>query len=175
VGDENAHLRVDTPVPLSRLGITDLILPGRPNTIRTQVENAVQRAGFTFRGRIEAGTLALCLELTQQGLGYTILPYSGLAGRLHNHSGLTAAPIKGLRIVWMLCVNQTRTHSVAVRQMTAELRRLVELQIKANHWPYATLSEANPTGVSHASGLKGGGARHPRFVKATAHSNQNGL
>ena len=67
VGDRHSRLRMDTPVPLSRLGIAHMILPGRPNVIRAYVENAVKRAGQTFRNRIEAETLTLCLELTRRG------------------------------------------------------------------------------------------------------------
>ena len=141
IGDKKAKLRRDTPVPLSRLGRADLILPARPNTIRAHLENAMRRAGATYRGTIEAETLALCLELTERGLGYTTLPASGLLGRLDGESGLTAAPIRDMRVVWTLCVNRARSHAIVVRQIAASLRAFVANQIQHGRWPHARLAE----------------------------------
>ena len=93
VGDCHSKLRIDTAVPLSRLGnIADMILPGRPNVIRSYVENAATRAGQSYRTRIEAETLSLCLELTRRGLGYTVMPYCALHGRLDRAIELRAHP-----------------------------------------------------------------------------------
>ena len=146
VGDRHSGLRMDTPVPLSRLGIAHMILPGRPNVIRAYVENAVTRAGQTYRNRIEAETLSLCLELTRRGLGYTVMPYCALHGRLDDGADLRGAPITGLSLSWDLCVNRARVHTVAVRAVAKSLRSFVEARIEAGDWP---LAEA--TGRQHAS------------------------
>lgn len=144
VGDRNARLRPDTPVPLSRLGVADLILPARPNSIRAQLENAMRRAGTAYRGKLEAETLALCLELTEQGLGCTTIPASGLIGRLDGENNLTAAPIRDMGVVWSLCVNRARSHAVVVRQVAAALRRFVAAQIRDRHWPHARMVGTAP-------------------------------
>ncbi len=137
VGDRHSGLRLDTPVPLSRIGVAHMILPGRPNVIRAYVEHAVTRAGHTYRNRIEAETLSLCLELTRRGLGYTVMPYCALHGRLDDGDELRGAPITGLSLTWDLCVNRARVHTVAVRAVAKSLRTFVATQIKSGAWPLA--------------------------------------
>ncbi len=137
VGDRHSKLRMDTAVPLARLGIADMILPGRPNVIRSYVENAVTRAGQTYRNRIEAETLSLCLELTRRGLGYTVMPYCALHGRLDRGAELRSAPISGLTLSWDLCVNRTRVHAVVVRTVAEALRKFVEAEVHSGGWPHA--------------------------------------
>ena len=137
VGDRQSGLRMDTPVPLSRIGVAHMILPGRPNVIRAYVEHAVTRAGHTYRNRIEAETLSLCLELTRRGLGYTVMPYCALHGRLDDSTELRGAPISGLSLTWDLCVNRARMHTVAVRAVAKSLRTFLEARIKSGDWPLA--------------------------------------
>ena len=137
VGDRHSGLRMDTPVPLSRIGVAHMILPGRPNVIRAYVEHAVTRAGHTYRNRIEAETLSLCLELTRRGLGYTVMPYCALHGRLDDSTELRGAPISGLSLTWDLCVNRARMHTVAVRAVAKSLRTFLEARIKSGDWPLA--------------------------------------
>jgi LysR family nitrogen assimilation transcriptional regulator len=137
VGDRNAGLRLDVPVPLSRLNSADLILPGRPNAIRAQVENAIRRAGSAYRCRFEAETVALCLELTRRGLGYTVTPSCALHDRLLQDEELTAAPIRNLTVTWALHINRAREHSVAVLALTAALRNFVVATIAAGEWRFA--------------------------------------
>jgi LysR family nitrogen assimilation transcriptional regulator len=112
-------------VPLDRLAAAGLILPGRPNQIRVQVERAIREAGGSYRSVLDAETLTLCLELTRRGLGSTVMPASALHGRLGEESGLSAAPIDRLGLVWSICANRARGHSVAVRSLAAALRDFV--------------------------------------------------
>lgn len=137
VGDRKSGLRLDTPVPISRLGVAHLILPGRPNVISANVENAMRRAGHRYKNRFEAETLTLCLELTRRGLGYTVMPYSALHKRLDEYAELTAAPIKGLAVSWHLYVNRARTHSVAARSVVQMLQRFVSSIIASKEWQFA--------------------------------------
>ncbi|MBV8744772.1 MAG: LysR family transcriptional regulator [Xanthobacteraceae bacterium] len=137
VGDCNARLRLDTPVTLSRLDAADLILPGRPNAIRAQIENAIRRAGYAYRCRFEAETVALCLELTRRGLGYTVTPSCALDNRVFQDEDLTAAPIRNLTVTWALHINRAREHSVAVRALTTALRNFVVATISARKWRFA--------------------------------------
>jgi LysR family transcriptional regulator, nitrogen assimilation regulatory protein len=137
VGDRKAGLRPDASVPLSRLDAIDLIMPGRPNAIRAQVENAIRRAGYAYRCRFEAETVALCLELTRRGLGYTVTPSCALHDRLLHDEELTAAPIRSLAVTWALHINRAREHSVAVRALTTALRNFVVATIAAGEWRFA--------------------------------------
>lgn len=140
VGDKYSGLRMDTPVPLSRIGVAHMILPGRPNVIRAYVENSVARAGQKYRNRIEAETLALCLELVRGGLGYTVMPSCALIGKLDDSSELRGAPIEKLNLTWDLCINRARLHTVAVRAVAKSLRSFVEQQISSGNWPLATVA-----------------------------------
>jgi LysR family nitrogen assimilation transcriptional regulator len=135
VGDKRSGLRMDEAAPLSRLGAAHMIMPGRPNVIRSYVEGAVRRAGYDYQSRIEAETLSLCLELTRRGLGYTVMPYCTLHGRLEGDAELTAAPIDGISLTWGLCVNRARAHSIVVRAVTAALRSFIAARIASGEWP----------------------------------------
>lgn len=142
-GDSKAGLRLDMPVPLSRLGSVDFIHPARPNVIRMQVENAVRRAGYEYRNRFEAETLPLCLELARRGLGYTVIPSCGLHDELLQTGELTAAPIKNLSVTWALHINRSREHSVAVRALTAALRSFVVARVASGEWRFAETRTEN--------------------------------
>jgi LysR family nitrogen assimilation transcriptional regulator len=158
VGDRKAGMRLDVPVPISRLGIAHMILPGHPNVIRAHVENTLRRGGHSYRNRIEAETLTLCLDLARRGLGYTVMPYCALHGILDHSTELTAAPITNLNLIWALYVNRAREHSVAVRALTATLRKFVAAQIATGGWRFAEM-------------LKQPGARQsvPRTRNGAAH------
>jgi LysR family nitrogen assimilation transcriptional regulator len=97
-----------------------LVLPGKPNVLRGQVEHTLGRKGMEFRLVVETDTLTLCLDAARQGLGCTVVP----ACTVHEHGfgdSISWAPIRGMFMTWALCENQARTHSQAVR----EGRRLV--------------------------------------------------
>jgi LysR family transcriptional regulator, nitrogen assimilation regulatory protein len=144
VGDRNAGLRLDTWVPLSRLGIAHLILPGRPNVISALVENAMRRAGHPYRNRFEAETLSLCLELTRRGLGYTVMPYSALHHVLRDQGELTAAPVKTLIVTWRLHVNRARTYAVSTQTVVRTLSDHIAKTIASGEWMFARNLQKKP-------------------------------
>ena len=120
VGNTAAGLRPDEPTPVSRLDGVGLVMPGRPNVLRTLVEHTLARKGMAFKLAVETDTLTLCLDLARRGVGHTVVP----ACALHAHrlgQGISWSPVRGLAVTWALCENQARTHSQAVR----EARRLV--------------------------------------------------
>jgi LysR family transcriptional regulator, nitrogen assimilation regulatory protein len=139
VGDSKAALRLDTQVPLSRLGIAHIILPGRPNVIRALVENTVRRNGYEYHNRFEAETLSLCLELARRGLGYTVMPYCTLHGQLEEGSTLSAAPIDNLSVTWALHVNRAREHAVVVRSLASALLNFISDQLKSGEWRFGEM------------------------------------
>ncbi len=143
VGNPRAGLRLEEPVAIRDLADLPIILPGRPNIIRAQVENALQSCGRAYRARLDAETLPLCLELTQHGLGHTVMPYCAVHGRLNTAEGLTAAPIKELTITWALHVNRARDHSTAVRGVAGALTAFITNRCAAGQWPFATLTQTS--------------------------------
>ncbi len=144
VGDRKAGLRLDTPVPLTRLGIAHLILPGRPNVISEHVENAMRRAGHPYRNRFEAETLSLCLELTRRGLGYTVMPYSALHQALKAKDELSAAPVKTLGVTWQLHVNRGRTYAVSTQAVIRMLCDHVTKSVASGAWKFAKDLQKKP-------------------------------
>lgn len=137
VGDRKAGLRLDTPVPLSRVGIAHLILPGRPNVISVYVENAMRRAGYRYNNVFEAETLSLCLELTRRGLGYTLMPYSAMHKQIEKGGELSAAPVKTLGVTWNLYVNRARTYAVSARSVIQLLSEHVAKTVASGEWTFA--------------------------------------
>lgn len=145
VGDKSAGLNIDTPVPLSRLGFAHLILPGRPNVISAHVENAMQRAGHRFQNRFEVETLSLCLELTRRGLGYTVMPYSALHGKITQSTVLTAAPIQNLAVTWQLYLNRARTYAISSRAVVDILQQQIKTTIASGEWRFAEIPKTRPS------------------------------
>jgi LysR family transcriptional regulator, nitrogen assimilation regulatory protein len=136
VGDARAGLQPGVEVALSRLRHTKIILPGRPNVIRQQIEHVLSRHRHPFRIAVEAETLSLCLELTRQGLGYTVMPYCAL----HEHpyaKEISWAPIRRLSLAWVLAENKERSYSPAVQDTRRLLLEEVERQLRGQRWPGA--------------------------------------
>lgn len=119
IGNASSRLSSSQPLALTALNGVKLIMPGRANVLRQQVEHALTRKDMQFRLAVETDTLELCLEFARQGIGLTITPASALQVRTFDES-MTWAPIKGLFVTWALYENEARSHSEAVhvgRQM----------------------------------------------------------
>lgn len=144
VGDSRAGLRLQESVAVRDLADLPIILPGRPNIIRAQVENALQSCGRAYRASLDAETLPLCLELTRHGLGHTVMPYCAVHERLNRAEGLTAAPIRELTITWALHVNRARDHSTAVRSVAGALTAFITSRCAADQWPFAMPAKPPP-------------------------------
>lgn len=128
VGHVDSEIQPSVPVSGEHLAELDLILPGRPNVIRAEVEAVIADAGGTYRSRFDTDSIALCLELTRRKLGYTVMPASALEGPATKASGFAATPIRDLKLSWSLCTNRARSHSVAVRTVSERLRNFTEAQ-----------------------------------------------
>lgn len=133
VGNAKSGLSCSEPVPITYLDGLKLILPARPNVLRTQIENALNRKGMAFRTIVETDTLRLCLELAGQGLGHTVVP----ACALHEH-GLGGVirwtPIKRISLTWSLYENEARSHSQAVHEGRRLLLSTLHASVESGHW-----------------------------------------
>lgn len=140
VGNAQSGLSLDRPVTPQQLGRLPLIIPGRPNLIRLHVENFLRRHEQKFIRAAEAETLPLCLELTRQGLGHTVMPHCALYD-YPNGDALRAAPIKGMFITWSMYVNQGRLHSTAVRRTARALSGYIRKRAGSKVWRFAELAQ----------------------------------
>jgi len=130
VGHAQTSLAPDEPVPITQLNDLQLVLPARPNVLRTQIENALNRKSMTFRTIVETDTLRLCLELASRRFGHTVVP----ACALHGHGlgkAIQWAPVKGMYLTWALYENEARSHS----QAALEGRRLLLSTLAASLEP----------------------------------------
>ncbi len=133
VGNKDAGLRSEEAAPISRLDGVKLVLPGRPNVLRTHVENTLARKGMSFRVAVETDTLTLCMELARRGVGHTVVPACAVHFRAFVDS-LSWAPLRGMFITWALCENEARSHSLAVREGRRLAFDVVEEALGSGDW-----------------------------------------
>ena len=133
VGRQNAHFDAGIEQPVQILDQQKLLLPGRPNVLRGQIENTLLRRGLKFSIGVETDTLRLCMELARQGAGLTIVP----ACAVYQHSlgdDIKWAPLKGQYLTWALLENEARSHSAAVREGRRLFLETLKSELARGHW-----------------------------------------
>ena len=146
VGNLSAPFGATQEQPIQILDQQKLVLPGRPNALRTQIENSLQRRGLKFSIGVETDTLRLCMELARQGAGLTVVP----ACAVYQHAlgdELKWAPIKGLYLTWALFENEARSHSPAVQEGRRLFLETLKTQLAQGHW-----FGAEPVGAARSTG-----------------------
>jgi len=141
LGNVSENLDPHVPTPISRADGAQLILPGRPNAITSQIEHMLKRKGMHFNLAVETDTLGLCLDLAREGLGLTIVPACALYE--HGMRDISWSPVRGLYLTWSLFESVARSHSQAVR----EGRRLMRSTL------VDAMGQASWYGVEATSGL----------------------
>lgn len=115
VGNTSHELAPDAPIPTTWLAGQRLVLPGKPNMLRVQIERTVERKGMKLHLVVETDALGLCLDLARRGVGLTVIPASSLHGAGMD-PGIRWAPLKAQYVSWAVCENIARSHSPAVRE-----------------------------------------------------------
>ncbi|MBJ9963491.1 LysR family transcriptional regulator [Burkholderia seminalis] len=134
VGRKEAGLQPDKPVALSRLEELQFALPGKPNVIRTTVENALSRRGHDLKTLFEIDAMHLSMELARQGVADTITPCCAVSGNPYWEDSLSWSPIRGAYMTWALCENTARSHSQAVREGQRLIFQLVDEIVSSGLW-----------------------------------------
>jgi len=130
-GPADAKLDPRKAVSIDRLDGLPLLIYRAPNYFRLAVETALRRRGLAFNVAVELETLPLMLALIERGLGYTVMPSSGLAG----YGGrIATAPVRGLSVTWTLAVNRDRAPRPAVRALSAVIRGQADALIESGTW-----------------------------------------
>lgn len=133
VGGPNSGLNPENPVSLTKLDDAQLILPGRPNQLRIQVEHMLTRKGLRFNSVVETDTLSLCLQLAKEGLGLTVVPACAVSTSILNQS-IHWSPIKRIYLTWSLFENQSRLHSHAAREGKKLLFETIQNAVETQNW-----------------------------------------
>jgi LysR family nitrogen assimilation transcriptional regulator len=134
VGKKADELQPDKPVALSKLDNLQLALPGRPNVIRTTIENSMSRRGFEFKTLFEIDAMHLSMELARQGVADTITPCCAVSGNPYWEESLSWSPIRGAFMTWALCENTARSHSQAVREGQRLVLQVVNEIVESGIW-----------------------------------------
>jgi LysR family nitrogen assimilation transcriptional regulator len=139
VGPRKAKLSLTVQTPIERLAELPLILTTKPNSLRRIVDQRLGLQRLRPQLRVEANTLPLMTDLVAQGLGYTVLPLSGVLS-LVQAGQLSASPIAGLRITWTIAQPKNRDLGVAARLMTDVIFDVVRNLVKSDAWPLAEIA-----------------------------------
>jgi LysR family nitrogen assimilation transcriptional regulator len=133
VGPRQAKLSPRKPVTPRDLAALPLILTSHPNSLRLKVEAELGKLGLRPNLRLEANTLPLMTDLVEAGLGYTVLPASGIVFIL-NRNIVTAAPIIDWFLTWAVATPKTRPLSAAADKLVQLLFLLAEEKITEGTW-----------------------------------------
>lgn len=133
VGALDDKLRPDAPATVTALDGKRLVLPGRSNSLRNQIENGMIRKGLQFRLALETDTLAVCMDFARLGTGYTVVPAGALCEPGLGDS-VSWTPLRGMYLTWALYENEDRSHSQAVIEGRRLALRMVTRSLKAGRW-----------------------------------------
>jgi LysR family transcriptional regulator, nitrogen assimilation regulatory protein len=102
------------------------------------VELQLTQKGLQPNVRLEANTLPLITDLVVQGLGYTVLPASGVFP-LVGEGSVSASPVEGLRITWTVARPTNRPLSVAGKLFLEVVFRTVQGMVEDGSWALAEI------------------------------------
>lgn len=137
VGPPSAGLSLDREVELEIVGQVPLVVVSRPASLRVALEKAADARNVTLDIRAEINA-AVSLDFVSNGLGYSVYSYCGL----HDHlvaGQVSAAPIRGFDIEWMLASSKERPLTQATRMFERMLREQAKDAIDSGAWRSAVL------------------------------------
>ncbi|SDI49847.1 LysR family transcriptional regulator, nitrogen assimilation regulatory protein [Paraburkholderia steynii] len=134
VSGKGRQLTPEHPVSLSRLENLKLALPGRPNVIRGQIENAMERRGLEFKTLFEIDAMSLSIELARQGICDTVAPCCAVNGNTRWKDDVEWSPIQGMYMTWALCENAARSHSSAVQEGLRLVHHVLDAILSETKW-----------------------------------------
>jgi LysR family transcriptional regulator, nitrogen assimilation regulatory protein len=122
-----------TPVFWKSLAGLPLILPRSSNLFRRKLEEASRRHRVSLQIIMEVNTPSTILSLVEAGAGYSVLP--GCASYTQRARGtLSAAPIRGFKIVWSMVRRHTASQPTLVAAAETKLRELMRSHARLGLW-----------------------------------------
>jgi hypothetical protein len=122
IGRSNAF-PVGAQVKIRDLLDIDLVIPGKRNQLRHQIEALFRRKGCKVKIGVEIDSMRLANDLVRQGEYFAIVPASGV--EVSSSDKVTSWLIVGASITWALCVQKRHEQSPAIREVVARLKPYV--------------------------------------------------
>lgn len=138
IGQAKDRLSMDKPLSIKELCRHPLILTSYPNSLRQILDKAAARAGAVAQPRVEVDTSSLMMDLVGRGMGLAILPACAVHG-MFNTGLYSAAPVRGLRISWVVATSRERVASVATMRLVEATFELARQRVAESAWPTAVL------------------------------------
>lgn len=111
------------PLALAEVAVLPLVIPSRPNAVRTQVETEFAAVGCRMNVAIEIDGVQAILDLVADGMGAALLPRNAVESSVRPSAyQLRAIVNPGLRTRLCLAVSSVRPTTLT-QQTTAELIR----------------------------------------------------
>ena len=139
VAHPSRGLRLDKPLPVTELAGHPLIVTPPMNSLRRMVDAALTRRGLAANPILEANMGPLMMRLIAGGVGSTVLPYSAIREEVDRRE-VSAAPIRGLRISWLIATARDRPLSLAARTVIDVVRDEVRGAVSRGEWLTAKLN-----------------------------------
>lgn len=135
VGPAGDAITAKRAVPLAQIAQCAIMLPGRPHSVRTMVEDACSRAGVPLNLLCEIDSLLAIKETVVGGCGYTISGYDSVANDVAA-GRLQAAPIKDPTISRVLVMTTGPKHSIttATRAVANLIASVAAALVAAGTW-----------------------------------------
>jgi len=129
-------------IELAEVGAFPLLLMSRPNGIRELVDSRLALAGVQPQVVAEINSPSLLMEAVKAGIGYAVLPASGIEDSLR--AGLVdALELEGGGLQRTVCIGTSRMFvlSLAAEHVIAALAELMVGAVESGRWS-ATLTPA---------------------------------
>lgn len=135
VGPAGDAITAKRAVPLVQLSRCEIMLPSRPHSVRTMVEDACSEAGFKLNLLCEIDSLLAIKETVAGGCGYTISGYDSVANDVAA-GRLQAAPIKDPTLSRVLVMTTGPKHSIttATRAVAGLITTVAADLVAAGTW-----------------------------------------
>jgi LysR family nitrogen assimilation transcriptional regulator len=133
IGPPAAKLAPTKAVPLEALSGRPLLLTPRPNSLRLIVEDALAKRRIPFELAIESNSTQVLLDSVNAGVGFTVLPYCAVHRALAEKR-VSAAPVSGLAVTWVLIQPRARRLGAAGRRLREALVERIGDAVRAKVW-----------------------------------------
>ncbi|WP_231906453.1 LysR substrate-binding domain-containing protein [Cupriavidus gilardii] len=121
-------------ITLAQAAALPLLLPSFPNSVRVLCDRALVSAGLQCRLVAETSAVSVLLSAVREGLGWTILPWSALAGDEDDQLAAMSIADATLERRVSLCLSSSASLSLACRSVEAALQAIVSQMVESGQW-----------------------------------------